>query len=183
MENRIPDLALIKNLIGCENSEVRLWNNIFFQGYSGRLNDFDTKDSPINWYPVNVHLKTFNLESRGIFRIPRAFGRHIYTRCRGLISRICTSGLRQTSRTRGKERRGGEEGHNRVYIHTHTHTRAQTHKYTFLPNTCTLNRARWTNTGYTPIPILQAYSNRVHYTCIYVYQKWSIMSQVSTLVV
>jgi len=40
------------SLIGCENSEVRLWNNMFFQGYSGRLNDFDTKDNPMNWYPV-----------------------------------------------------------------------------------------------------------------------------------
>jgi len=53
LENRIPASAFLHNLTGCKNSEVRLWNDIFFQGYSGRLHDFDTKDNPMNWYPVS----------------------------------------------------------------------------------------------------------------------------------
>jgi len=40
------------SLIGCENPEVRLWNNHLFQGYSVRLKSFGTKDNPMNWYPV-----------------------------------------------------------------------------------------------------------------------------------
>ena len=57
--------------------------------------------------------ESFEVESF-FLRISGVFGRQTYTLCRGLHSRICSSGLKETLRTRKKERGEGGGGRNRV---------------------------------------------------------------------
>jgi len=47
-EEESPRQCASLSLLGFGDPEVRLWNYHLFQGYSGRLNDFNTKDNPMN---------------------------------------------------------------------------------------------------------------------------------------